>query len=455
MKTRLLQFSQVQGKILIVTLFLAAAIGLVLVSTLSMIKSQNQAVSRSQCWNQCMPVIEAGIEEALSHINNKRETTLAVNDWTAVGQVYSVRRDLSADSFFLVNVTMTNVNFPIIVCTGYVRLAALVARADVDPMLAAAGVTVGGQQYVARTVRALCSNQRLFVKAMVARDKIDMNGNNITTDSYDSSNPLYSTTNGTYDPAKARDNGDVSTASGLQNAINVGNANIKGRLRTGPGGTAKVGSNGSVGNKAWVNAGMRGLKPGWFSDDMNVDFEAPQRPSNDNSLGMPGGGSYGTNSYAYLLNSGKYVMSSVNLSGKNQKMGVVGNAELIVDGPVTIGGGLDILPGASLTMWVAGPSVDIGGSGVNNTRRSTNFVLYGLSTLTSVTLPSNGDFNGALWCPTADLKMNGGGSADVNFCGACVMRSITVGGHQMFHYDEALGAYGPPGKFVVHSWMEL
>lgn len=455
MKTRLPQFFRAQGKILIVTLFLAAAIGLVLVSTLSMVHSQNQAVARSQCWNQCMPVIEAGIEEALAHVNNTRETTLGVNGWTANGQIYSLHRPFTADSFYLVNLIMTNENFPIIVCTGYVRLAALVARGDSGALLAAAGVSVGGEQYVARTVRALCSRQRLFTKAMVARDRIDMNGNNIATDSYNSSDPRYSTPLGTYDPAKARDNGDVSTASGLQNAINVGNANIKGRLRTGPGGTARVGSMGSVGDSAWVNRGTRGLKPGWFSDDMNVDFEPPQRPSNNNSLGMPGGGAAGTNTYAYLLNSGKYVMPSIDLGGRNQKMGVIGNAELIVDGPVNISGGLDILPGASLTMWVAGPSVNIGGSGVNNTRRSTNFILYGLSTLTSVTLPNSGDFNGALWCPSASLTMSGGGNADVNFCGACVMRTITMNGHQKFHYDEALGAFGPPGKFVVHAWTEL
>ena len=142
-------------------------------------------------------------------------------------------------------------------------------------------------------------------------------------------------------------------------------------------------------------------------------------------------------------------------SGKGGKVGVIGNARLIVDGPVSIGGGLDILPGASLTVWAAGPSINISGSGVNNTRRSTNFILYGLSTVTDVSLPNNGDFNGALYCPTASMQLNGGGSADVNFCGACVMGSIKMNGHYKFHYDENLGAWGPPDKFVIISWVEL
>ncbi|MEY2407447.1 MAG: hypothetical protein QOF48_117 [Verrucomicrobiota bacterium] len=454
MNTRFQKSRGDSGKILLVTLFLAAAIGLVLLSMLSLIQSQNQAVARSQAWNQCIPVIEAGVEEALAHLNNKKETTLAVNGWAQNGQVYSLRRVVGPDSFFLVNLIATNLKVPVIVCTGYVRLAALVASIDSNPLLAAAGVTVGGEQYVARTVKVIAAEQHIFAKAMVARDKIDMNGNNISTDSYDGSNPLYSTPQGTYDPLKARDHGDISTSSGLQNAINVGNANIKGRLRTGPGGTASVGANGSVGDMAWVNANTRGVKKGWFTDDMNVYFTPPQRPSTDASLGMPSGGRVGTTNYAYLLNSGLYVMSSLNISGGG-KLGVVGNARLVVDGGIDISGGLDILPGGSLTVWAAGPSINIGGKGVNNTRRSTNFILYGLSSVTSVSLPNNGDFNGAIYCPTASMQLNGGGSADVNFCGACVMGSIKMNGHYKFHYDEELGEWGPPDKFVVISWVEL
>ena len=442
------------GKILLVTLFVAAAIGLVLMSVLSLVKSQNQVVARSQAWNQCIPVLEAGVEEALAHLNNKKEPSLAMNGWTQKGEVYSLYRVVGPDSFCLVNLIMTNTRVPIIVCTGYVRLAAIVASVQRDPLLAAAGVSVGGNPYISRTVRVIAAKQAIFTKAMVARDKIDMNGNNIATDSYDGSNPLYSTPNGTYDPLKARDHGDVATSSGLQNAISVGNANIKGRLRTGPGGTASVGANGSVGDMAWVNAGTRGLKKGWFADDMNVYFEPPPRPSTTGSLGMPSGGSVGATNYAYLLNSGLYVMSSLDI-GKGGKLGVIGNARLIVDGPISISGGLDVLPGASLTVWAAGPDINIGGSGVNNTRRSTNFILYGLSTVTSVELPNNGDFNGALYCPTASLQLNGGGSADINFCGACVMGTIKMNGHYKFHYDEALGAWGPPDKFVIISWVEL
>ncbi|MFM1769675.1 MAG: hypothetical protein RJA22_2204 [Verrucomicrobiota bacterium] len=441
------------GGVLLVTLFIMAAIGIVLMAALNLIQGQNQAVSRSQAWNACIPAIEAGVEEALAHLNDQASSSLAANGWIQDGPVYLLQRSTGNDSFFRVALVMTNPAAPIILSTGYVRLAALVAQAR-EPLLAAATPSAKGEQYINRAVRVLVEQQMLFVKAMVARDRIEMNGNNISVDSYDSSNPLYSTPQGTYDPAKARDNGDVSTIAGVRNAISVGNADIKGRVSTGPGGTVAIGPNGSVGSKAWVDGGRSGIQPGWFRDDMNVDMRNIERPSSAGSLGTPAPGTVNGIAYGHVVDSGKYVMSSINLS-RGEKMCIRGGATLIVDGPAVISGGLDILPGASLTLYVRGPNLDIGGIGVNNTQRSTNCVIFGLPTLTSVTLPSSGDFNGALYAPNADLRMTGGGSGAVNWCGACVTRTVTVTGHQKFHYDEGLRTFGPPGRLVVTSWLEL
>lgn len=452
MKTLRLARASRCGHILMVTLFIAGVIGIVLVSALTLVKSQNQAVARSQAWNQCMPVIEAGIEEALAHLNNPRETTLAVNGWTQNGNIYSFSRK-TGDSFFDVNIILTNPLRPLIVSTGYVRLAAMVAQAN-PPLLAAASVNVGGDQYIARAVEVDLKMTRLFVKGMVAKQQITMNGNTISTDSYDSSDTNYCTATGTYDPAKNKDNGDVATISGLQNALSTGNANIKGRLRTGPGGVANVGANGTVGSKAWVDGGNLGIQPGWFSDDLNISLPDVDRPSDAGSLGIPGSGVVGTNTYRYLLGSGTYVMSSLSV-GNNEKLGVSGKATLIVDGSVTVTGGIDILPGGTLAVYVAGPNADIGGAGVNNTGSTTNFMFYGLATLKSLTLPSNGDFCGAIYAPSTDFQLSGGGTSDVNFCGACVARTVKVNGHYLFHYDEALGNFGPPSKYVIISWVEL
>src|SRR6266496_523365 len=87
-----------RGSILMLTVCLSFIIGIVLLSSLSLVKSQNQAVARSQAWNICMPIIEAGIEEAMAHLNNQRETTYTVNGWTQEGVVYWRERALG-DSF--------------------------------------------------------------------------------------------------------------------------------------------------------------------------------------------------------------------------------------------------------------------------------------------------------------------------------------------------------------------
>ena len=50
--------------------------------------------------------------------------------------------------------------------------------------------------------------------------------------------------------------------------------------------------------------------------------------------------------------------------------------------------------------------------------------------------------------------MGGGGSDAVDFCGACIVKSVSMNGHMNFHYDEALGAIGPT-VYKAMSWREL
>ena len=156
-----------------------------------------------------------------------------------------------------------------------------------------------------------------------------------------------------------------------------------------------------------------------------------------------------------MLGSTNYEMASLNL-GSGAKMAVTGNAVLMVDGNVSMASSstIDIIPPGTLTLYVAGASADLGG-GANNTGWATNFVYYGLPSNKSVTMAPNGPFTGAIYAPSADLKMNGGGSGDQNFVGSCVVRSININGHYKFHYDEALAKNGPPSLYIVTSWLEL
>jgi hypothetical protein len=102
---------------------------------------------------------------------------------------------------------------------------------------------------------------------MAAKHTIDMKGNNILTDSFDSENPMLSN-NGLYDPSRVGDNGDVASNDTIINSVNVGNAEIYGHVATGPGGTVGWNINGGVGTHEW-QASNNGLQPTYVTDDSN------------------------------------------------------------------------------------------------------------------------------------------------------------------------------------------
>src|SRR5204863_7428755 len=123
-------------------------------------------------------------------------------------------------------------------------------------------------------------------------------------------------TNGRYDPAKAKDGGDVATNSRLIDSLDVWNADIYGHVSTGPGGTVVIGPNGAVGDKAWINGGNHGIEPGWGADDMNVSFPDVGPPFSGLAF-TPGSGTLDKTNYTYLLIGGNYQLSSLSMSGSD------------------------------------------------------------------------------------------------------------------------------------------
>ena len=71
-----------QGSALMLTLGSGAVIGLALASYLTLVANQSQSISRSQTWNVSMPVLEAGVEEAMTQIQFNGITSLLSNGWT-------------------------------------------------------------------------------------------------------------------------------------------------------------------------------------------------------------------------------------------------------------------------------------------------------------------------------------------------------------------------------------
>ncbi len=432
MKTTQPSSRETGGSALVITLMLSAIIGITLVSYLDLTSSQTRAVQRSQQWNLIVPVMEAGVEEALTQLYYN-STNLSANDWTLGLNGFTKSRTFGSGRYV---VSISNVIPPVIYATGYVPA----------PL---------GTNEISRTVRVTTQSASIFSRGLVAKGQVSLSGG-VRTDSFDSGDPNYSTL-GRYDAAKYKDNGDVATDSEVSASItSSGGVTVYGHVNTGPGGSVSTSGNVAIGSKAYINDGGTGIQPGYSSDTMNVSFPDVQVPFTSGYF-TPGGANVGGTNYAYVIGPGNNQLSSFSMSGQ-QKAIVTGNAVLYVTGNVSFSGQsyLYIAPGASLKMYVAGSSASLSGNGVANANaNATNFYYYGLPSNTSVSLSGNAAFTGVIYAPEANFSMSGGGNNNYDLVGAAVANSISMSGHFNFHYDENLARSGGNGSYVVTSWNEL
>lgn len=455
MKTTLSRKQTESGSAVLMVVIITALAAIVLVAYMGLVSRQNYSTHRSQAWNATVPVIEAGIEDAMSHLNLHGSTNLACDGWQSVGSLFAMQRTLG-DSYYIVTISnyivgATN-NAPVIESRGFVSMPVQVASAGNSSMFAAVGVG-GGSGYLGRGIRATTGASALFAKGLVAKGKIDLSGNNITTDSFDSTDPTAST-NGKYDSSKRKANGDVATNSGLTNSVSVGNADIYGRVSTGPGGSVYLGPNGRIGD---LNFGSKGVQTGYVKDDMNIVFQDVKEPYNGGAFN-PEPASVGGTNYAYVLGNGNYQVSGALSLSSSDKILVTGsNTVLYVTGNFNMTGQSSIIlgAGATLKLYVGGATASLGGNGVINPGSALNFSYYGLTNNTSLSLSGNAAFTGVIYAPNADFTLGGGGNNTYDFVGASITKTATMNGHFNFHYDEALSKFGPMRGYVVTSWNEM
>src|SRR6266850_7984577 len=190
-----------QGSTLVLTLFTCLAIGLVLASYLTLISSRYKIAVRSMNWNAGIPVLEAGIEEALAHLHADTNNPSAYGGMpdTLGGQpVNTKRRDFPDGSYFYVTIYNAATNNPLIYSQGFVR-----SPLDQD-------------QYISRTVKVATTNpMSIFTRAIASSGTISLNGNSIV-DAFDSRV-------GGYDTSSNRTaNAGIATDSTAPNAVSVG-----------------------------------------------------------------------------------------------------------------------------------------------------------------------------------------------------------------------------------------
>ncbi|HTL28849.1 MAG TPA: hypothetical protein VL282_06510, partial [Tepidisphaeraceae bacterium] len=203
----------------------------------------------------------------------------------------------------------------------------------------------------------------LFQNAITATG-IVTNAGNGWIDSFDSADPNFSTS-GQYDPAKQKAGGNIVTASGAVGAVSVGNMRVAGAVRTGPGGTVTLNTNGGVGSLAWLNnppnAGM--VEPGYVNDEVILSIPDATVPDPFGPFKAPGVNVPvdGTN-YHYVLYSGDYGITGDLLFTGPQRMLVIGKARLFVTGTLSTSGQAFILIGTNGTVSDASLEIYAGGN---------------------------------------------------------------------------------------------
>jgi hypothetical protein len=413
---------QKEGSALLMTVVVMGIISLALGSYLSLVATQNRSVISAYSWNTALPYAEAGVEEALTHLVVSEGSNLTAHGWAAQGGGW-VKTNAIADGSYRVHITGASSNFAIV-------------SAGTAPRLM-------GQGNLQRTVRVTTQRRSKF-PGVVALTALRVGGN-AYFDSFDSSDPLYST-NGLYDPLRKKDGAFLGTNGQTNSAIVAGSAQVLGSIATGPGGTVTTIGSATVGDASWAGPGVQ---PGHSTDDFNYHAADVQVPYTT-GLGLVGGSVLGTNYTAVLgVSGGKYIHAG-NFSGT---IYVAQPSTLYVMGSLTTPR-IYLAPGASLTLYVGGPSFTVSNSGgggvINAGGKAENLSILGLPGLTGIRLAGNPTFTGTIYAPSATLDANG----TSDFFGSVLVNRIDSLGNIKFHFDETLLRLFW-NDFVITTWDEI
>ncbi len=409
------------GSTLVITVVITALIGSVLGSYLVLISSRNQISMRALAWNSAIPVLEAGIEEALTHLHEDKIPT--ANQWTGQlikgKKVYWKRRDLTSDTYFYVTNMNVGSSAPTIVAAGYVK------------------APLKDNEYISRQVTVTTTNPAsVFNRAIAANGVVKLSGSAIVDG--------YNSEAGPYSAANRNAAGGIATNSRETPAISIGGqAHLYGSAVTGPGGTVYVVPGGSVGNIDWSD----GTQTGWVNNDMNVSFQENTPPDETVAVSQVRG-------QTNVLTSGSYRMSSFSSGDRSEPLIVKGDCTLWVTGNFSIGGSAHnagyvyIEPNAKLKLYVGGAANISGGGIVNGTGSPARFSYLGLPTNKTLRYSGTADFVGTINAPQADFVIGGGASV----YGGIICNSFTGGGGSGVHYDKSMSS---GGMFMVTSWREM
>lgn len=429
-----------EGSTLMMAVIPMIILSVALIACLELAMSRTRMTIRSQAWNTSLAMSEAGVEDAMAHLNYTEGVNLARFGYTLSGSRFVKNNVTLGDGSYSISITTNDP--PTVSAQGFARLPASMGGAAVIAMI---GQREAVEQKVDRNVEVRIKRVPPMI-GLLSRGKVTVQ-NDFDADSYDSSDPAYSS-NGVYSATRAKANGFIGTVSTVSGDMLVkDNAQIRGDV--GSGGTVgviSVTSPASVGDAAYV-ASSSGLQAGHRRDNVrNVipNISVPFPTGSGLVAGIVGGISYN-----WVLTNRNYKVASDLTIGPSQKMMVTGRARLHVPGTIYVEGTIEIQPGASLEIYV-GSQIYVQGNGkINQFGTPDRFTFIGLSSVSQVYLQGDSFVSGVIHSPQAKLDMNG----NAQFCGAGNFNDIVLQGFADFHFDEALNT-NREGVFQITNWLE-
>ncbi len=452
-----------RGSLLIVSLILAAIIGISIASYLKVGRNALIVANRALYNNGAINLAENGLEEAMYSINRlvaDPSYSWTADGWTAVGAT-DMRRKWTGSTF--------DQN-----ATGSVSVYVYnFAGAAAPRIVARSSITLGGAASgaIEKWVEVQLTRTSKFANGLVAKDTIRFSGNNASVDSWNSdpdNNPATPAI--PYSDAVRRANGSVGSISVSVNAVLVQNADIFGYVATG-GAMPAVGSQGLIGNFGAANGSIDMAR---VSLDFSANFDPVTAPSTtnytlgsiSNDLDLPRVGDAPAADGIYY-----YAATDIGFNNKTlaikRRIGDTSPPKVVIKlssttTSIDIGGGsgaLTVQSGAKLQIYAPG-DIKIAGSGAmngGNTALTANqpqdLMIWGTKTagVQDIQIAGNGALVGIIYAPQGSVKINGNGDV----AGSVVANDITLVGNAAFHYDESLGNFGGSSPFRVTLWNEL
>lgn len=419
-----------RGSVLVGSVILAIIGAMVIGGYLSMASNEFRLAQRTMQLQSAMNIAEAGLEEGINSVNLE-----SWSGWTAVGS----------------NAYFKSVGGIAFTDSRTAEFKIYVENYDTLLILASEGkiINADGSEIV-KQIRVHLARSSVFANGMLAKRTIDFSGNNVSFDSYDSNQGLWSSTN-------KLDDGAVSSLSVDNGAFDAGNADVWGYVATG-GGEPDVGPNGSIMGEDSTQA----VDPDRISKDFYAnlwDVSVPTGTVEDISyivdyteITSDSIGSTGIPS-----NPEVYHLTSYSMSGTDQLV-IEGPTVIIVDENFSVTGGagitIEATNDAALELYAAG-DVTISGIGLlNATLDPLAFQLWGTApngTSQDISVKGNGDTAGVIYAPNTDLAIVGQGA----IAGAAVTSTINVAGGAESHYDVQLAGFTRHSTYHVSRWREL